>query len=119
VIEDSACRVNFISPNVAKRCNLAIKPTPPIENQTWIGTFTSNQGAFVDWVGKSDRPGSDWFYIAPEGAPSHIQMVVGTQFMNDHPDAFKNRKLLPPALLTVAAKMKVGQRLSRFSEHLN
>jgi hypothetical protein len=56
----------------------------------------------VGWVGKSGRPESDWFYI---------HMVVGTQFMNDHPDAFKNQKLLPPALLTVAAKMKVGPRL--------
>ena len=119
VIEDSACRVSFISPIVAKRCNLAIQSTPPIKNQTWIGTFTSNQGAMVTWVGKSGTPGSDWFYIAPEAAPSDIQMVVGTQFINDHPDAFKDRKLLPPALLTVGAKMKVGQRLSRFSEYLN
>lgn len=111
MIEDSGCQVNFISPNVAKRCNLAIKSTPPIMNQTWIGTFTSNQGALVTWVGKSGRPGSDWFYIAPEAAPSDIQMVVGTQFINDHPDAFNHRRRLEPALLTVATKMNVGSKL--------
>ena len=110
VIEDSACRVNFISPNVAKRCNLDITSTPPIESQTWMGKFTSNQGAFVTWFGKDDKPGIDWFYIAPETAPPEIQVVVGTQFTKDHPNAFKDRKLLPPALLTVAAKMKVRQK---------
>jgi hypothetical protein len=119
VIEDSACRVNFITPRIAKRCNLAITSTPPITNQTWMGEFTSSKGALVTWVGKSGKPAVTWFYIAPDAAPSDIQMVVGTQFKNDHPDAFKDRKLLPPALLTVAAKMKVCKRLSPFNEHLN
>lgn len=73
----------------------------------------------MTWVGKSGKPGSDWFYIAPEAAPSDIQVVVGTQFMNDHPDAFKDRRRLEPALVTVAAKMNVGHKLSRFRGHLN
>jgi hypothetical protein len=105
VIEDSACRVSFIAAAVANRLNVAISQTPPIQCQTWAGTFTSTRGAHVNWVGKSGRPETDWFYIAPETGPSGIEMVVGTQFSNDHPDAFENRKQL--SMLTVAAKMKV------------
>lgn len=61
----------------------------------------------MTWVGNNGRNGSDLFYIAPEAGPSNIQMVVGTQFTNDHPNAFNERRLLE-ALLTVGAKMKVG-----------
>jgi len=105
VIEDSACRVGFIAAAVAKRLNLAITQTPSIEYQTWAGAFTSNRQAQVTWIGKSGRPGTDWFYIAPETGPPGIEMAVGTQFTSNHPDAFENRKQL--SMLTVAAKMKV------------
>ena len=83
-----------------------------------MGIFTSSQGAFVTWVGKNGKRGSDLFYIAPESTPSNIQMAVGTQFMNDHPNAFKESRLLEPALLTVGAKMKVGQD-AQLHEHFD
>lgn len=106
MIEDSACRVNFISPKVAEQFNLVIQEAPPITYHTWAGAFTSTRGAPVTWLGKKGKPGTDWFYIAPENGPSDVQVVVGTQFTNDHPGAFKNREQL--AMLTVAAKMNVG-----------
>jgi hypothetical protein len=70
------------------------------------GSFISNQAAELTWLGKNDKYGTNWFYIAPENAPMELQMLVGIQFLNDHPDAFNSRGLLEPALLNVQTKIK-------------
>jgi hypothetical protein len=71
-----------------------------------MGNFTSCQWVEVTWLGNGGNNGSDWFYIAPEDAP--IDVLVGTQFLRDHQDVFKNRALLEPALLNVQTKIKAS-----------
>jgi len=108
VIEDSACRVNFISPGLARVCNLTAYSSPPITHATMTTQFTSSQRTEVTWLGKNNKNGSDWFYIAPENAP--IEVLVGTEFMRDHPGVFESRALLEPALLNVQVKMKKDEQ---------
>lgn len=108
VIEDTACGKNFISPGVAKRCNLTVFSATPIINQTLMGNFTSNQWTEVTWVGSSGNNGRDWFYVAPEQAP--IEVLVGIEFMKDHPDAFKDMAQLEPAFLNVQSQVKVSHQ---------
>ncbi|KAE8448983.1 hypothetical protein EG329_008571 [Mollisiaceae sp. DMI_Dod_QoI] len=91
VVEDSACRVNFVSPAVARLCNLTIYSTSEIEHATLMGSFTSDQWTEVNWVGKSGITGSNYFYLAPEGAP--IDVLVGTEFLRDHPDKKENSQI--------------------------
>jgi hypothetical protein len=106
VIEDTACRVNFISPETARLCNLTSYPTSPIEFATLMGRFTSNQWTEVTWSGKNYKNNSSTFYIAPEGA--EIELLVGTEFMGVYPNAFANRPRIEPALLNVPARMKAS-----------
>lgn len=51
VIEDSACRVNFISPRIARLCNLTLYPTTTIEHATSMGSFASDQRTEATWLG--------------------------------------------------------------------
>lgn len=88
---------------MAKLCNLAVFSTSPIDNQTLMGNFTSNQWTKVGWIGSGGSCGHDWFYIAPEVAP--IEVLVGTRFMSDHPNAFAQ---LAPAFLNVQKQVKVS-----------
>jgi hypothetical protein len=106
VIEDTACRVNFISPELARLCSLTSFPTSPIEFATLMGRFTSNQWTEVTWSGENYQNTRSMFYIAPEGA--EIQLLVGTEFMGFYPDAFANRRRIEPALLNVPVKMKAS-----------
>ncbi|KUJ08803.1 uncharacterized protein LY89DRAFT_724806 [Mollisia scopiformis] len=110
VIEDSACRVNFISPRIARLCNITHYPTPPIEHGTMTGRFVADRWAEVTWLGNNGNSGSDWFYIAPEEAPLELEILVGTQFMKDHPNVFPSRKLLAPSMLTVQTKLRKEER---------
>jgi hypothetical protein len=108
VIEDTACRVNFISPKMARLCGLASYPASPIQNATLMGNFISHQWTEVTWSGKNYKNNNSMFYIAPEDAP--IDLLVGTEFLRDYPDAFANRPRIEPALLNVQTKMKASIR---------
>lgn len=110
VIEDSGCRVNFVHPRIARLCKLTICSVPPIQHVTMTGSFISDQATELTWLGKKGKYGTDWFYIAPDNAPMELQMLVGTQFLNDNPDAFDSRGLLEPALLTVQSKIKKDEQ---------
>jgi hypothetical protein len=111
VIEDTACRINFISPVVAERCNLTSYPTTPVQNATLMGVFTSNMWTEVTWLGRSGNYESTMFYLAPEGAP--IDILVGTGFLKNHPNAFLNRPRIEPALLNVQTKLKVRPYITK------
>jgi hypothetical protein len=111
VIEDTACRVNFIAPKVVRLCGLTAYETPPIEHATMTGSFVSKQWTEVTWLGKNRRKGSAWFYIAPEGAP--FEVLVGTQFAKDNPNVFENRALLEPALVNVQMRLKASLSVMR------
>ncbi|KAH8591692.1 hypothetical protein B0O99DRAFT_268484 [Bisporella sp. PMI_857] len=106
VIEDSACQSNFISPEVARLCNLDLHPTPSIEHTTLKGSFISDLWTQITWIGKNCIKGSDWFYVAPTEAP--IDLLVGTRFLRDHPDVFNDSVLPIPALLNVQKRIKAS-----------
>jgi hypothetical protein len=112
VIEDTACRINFISPLVAERCNLTSYSTTPVQNTTLTGTFTSNMWTEVTWLGKSGHHESTMFYLAPDGAP--IDILVGTEFLKNHSNAFLNRLRIEPAFLNVKTKLKVRSYLTKW-----
>jgi len=115
VMVDSGCRENFMSPNVAQRCNLTIEPTQPIEMLSWSGEFTADGKASVSWVGKDGKRRDTSFYISPESGPTDV-MAFGARFAKKYPDAFEERRALPPALLTVAEKARVSQTLLHLGE---
>ena len=106
VIEDTACRVNFISPKMARLCSLTSWETESINHTTLMGNFTTRLWAEVNWSGKIHKNQRTWFYIAPENAP--IDLLVGTEFLRLYPDAFANRPSIEPALLNVQTKMKAS-----------
>ncbi|KAH6710952.1 hypothetical protein BKA61DRAFT_612750 [Leptodontidium sp. MPI-SDFR-AT-0119] len=121
VLEDSCCQVNFVHPRVAKACNLNLYPAPPIKHAMMKGTFESNRGTEIRWIGQDGRNGSAWFYLAPEDAPRQLELLVGTHFMSKNPDAFGLEALPGPTLLNVQTPMNASGRIIRASEahHLN
>lgn len=106
VIEDSGSANNFISVDQIKKLGLQRRPMSPVVHHTLDGQrFVSRECVDVSWIGR-ETCGTDRFYIAPPGAP--IDMLVGTNFINQHPRVFMEE--MPKSLdtlLTVQTKIKV------------
>ena len=108
VIEDSACKANFVHPMVVKHCHLQEHPAKPIKHKMMTGDFQSDKEVELSWIGHDNKNGTIWAYVAPEDAPEQLGLLVGTHFMSENPNAFGVRALLEPALLNVQSQMQVS-----------
>jgi hypothetical protein len=108
VIEDTGTQVNFISPALAKACDLRIDPTQVTVHKVITGQqFKADKWVQVEFIGKGGKIHSESFYLAPPAAP--IELLVGKQFLNRNPDAFWDGKPTASAsLLNVQAKITVS-----------
>ncbi|RFU32138.1 hypothetical protein B7463_g4219, partial [Scytalidium lignicola] len=111
VIEDSACRVNFITPSLVNFCNLIVEPAELVKIVTLMGEFISDRGARVQWIGRGENKGSDFCYISPKNVGLGILMLVGTQFLNNHPDVFHLAEESEPGFLNVQTKVKEAEQV--------
>lgn len=111
VFEDTGSSVNWISELNVKRLGLKIKKSPPLVSTTISGqVFWVDEFVEIQWCGKDQSTqGQARFYVAPTGAP--IQMLVGTDFMYQHPEVFMKEdpsRGSDSMLLTLQSKYKVS-----------
>lgn len=61
------------------------------------------------WIGKNNKPGTNWFYIAPHDAP--VDLVVGTYFLEKNPDAFMDSVVnTEPSLFAVQTSVTAQEQ---------
>jgi hypothetical protein len=109
VIEDTGTGVNFISPAIARDCNLKIRRTKPIIHEGITGErFTATELVEATWFGRDKIQDTGIFYLAPKATP--IELLVGNDFLTKYPDVFMSSKPINPAMLNVPKKMTVSEK---------
>lgn len=110
VVQDSGTGINFISPGLARACNLTAFQTADKTLTLITGqVFVSNSCVEVKWQGRDNKEGTHWFYLAPERAPIHL--LVGADFLRDYPDVFRTDETpMDPMFLNVQTRITVSEK---------
>ncbi|TPX11698.1 uncharacterized protein E0L32_007677 [Thyridium curvatum] len=106
IIEDSGTTENFISPAQVEQFGFGTRSTTPrLFTQVSGDGFVVRELVDVIWYSNNVQE-TTHFYVAPPEIP--YGMVVGRDFIQEHPGALMDQKPAEAMMLTVQAKAKVN-----------